>query len=174
MAWRPTCRSGRAVGPWRTPRGRARPSVRRPGPALFGYYAKLALRSLRRNWVLSMLMVLAIALGIGTSMTTLTVMRLLSGDPMPGRSDTLFYAQVDASPKSATRREPLDMIDYRSAVDLWSAARADRQTMVAHSPVKLQAPGTQRPPSMGTMLSTTADFSPMFVLSGKRVSVRVD
>src|SRR3546814_6164210 len=54
------------------------------------------------------------------------------------------------------------MIDYRSAVDLWSAARADRQTMVAHSPVKLQAPGTQRPPSMGTMLSTTADFFPMF------------
>src|SRR3546814_1270208 len=71
--------------------------------------------------LLSMLMVLAIALGIGTSMTTLTVTRLLSGDPMPGRSDTLFYAQVDASPKSATRREPLDMIDYRSAVDLWSA-----------------------------------------------------
>src|SRR3546814_16398881 len=34
--------------------------------------------------------------------------------------------------------------------------------MVAHSPVKLQAPGTQRPPSMGTMLSTTADFFPMF------------
>src|SRR3546814_17333211 len=34
--------------------------------------------------------------------------------------------------------------------------------MVAHSPVNLQAPGTQRPPSMGTMLSTTADFFPMF------------
>src|SRR3546814_7491102 len=112
--------------------------------------------------MLTVLMVLAIALGIGTSMTTLTVMRLLSGDPMPGRSDTLFYAQVDASPKSATRREPLDMIDYRSAVDLWRAARADRQTMVAHCPVKLQAPATPRPPSMGTMLWTTEAFFPMF------------
>src|SRR3546814_14916252 len=112
--------------------------------------------------MLTVLMVLAIALGIGTSMTTLTVMRLLSGDPMPGRSDTLFYAQVDASPKSATRREPLDMIDYRSAVDLWSAGRADRQTMVARRPVKLQAPGTQRPPSLGKMLSTHADLFTMF------------
>ncbi|MFC3714655.1 ABC transporter permease [Luteimonas soli] len=129
---------------------------------MFGYYAKLSLRSLRRNWVLSALMVMAIALGIGTSMTTLTVMRLLSGDPMPGRSDTLFYAQVDARPDSATRREPLDMIDYRSAVDLWSAKRADRQTMVARSPVKLQAPGTRQSPSMGTMLSTTSDFFTMF------------
>jgi len=129
---------------------------------VLGYYANLALRSFRRNRMLTVLMVLAIALGIGTSMTTLTVMRLLSGDPMPGRSDKLFYAQVDASPKSATRREPLDMIDYRSAVDLWSAQRADRQTMVAQSPVKLQASGTRQSPVMGTMLSTTADFFPMF------------
>src|SRR3546814_3981936 len=54
------------------------------------------------------------------------------------------------------------MIEDVCSSDLWCAARADRQTMVAHSPVKLQAPGTQRPPSMGTMLSTTADFFPMF------------
>src|SRR3546814_15297463 len=86
----------------------------------------------------------------------------MSGDPMQVSSDTLLAGWVDASPKGATRREPLDMIDYRSAVDLWSAARADRQTMVAHSPVKLQAPGPQRPPSTGTMLSTTQDSFPMF------------
>src|SRR3546814_1530239 len=110
MAWRPTCRSSRACRALRTPRGRARPSVRTPEPAVFGYYAKLALRSLRRNWVLSMLMVLAIALGIGTSMTTLTVMRLLSGDPMPGRSDTLFYAQVDASPRSEEHTSELQSL----------------------------------------------------------------
>ena len=129
---------------------------------MFGYYLDLALRSLRRNPVLTALMVLAIALGIGASMTTLTVMHLLSGDPMPGRSDTLFYAQVDARPDSAEREQPLDMIDFRSAVDLWSAQRADRQTMVARSPVKLQASGTQQSPLMGIMLSTTADFFTMF------------
>jgi putative ABC transport system permease protein len=130
---------------------------------MFGYYFNLALRSFKRNKVLTALMVLAIALGIGASMTTLTVMHLLSGDPLPGRSDTLFYAQVDASPVTGRkRREPLDMIDYRSAMDLWSARRADRQTMVAQSPVKLQAPDAQVPPLMTTMLSTTSDFFAMF------------
>jgi putative ABC transport system permease protein len=40
-------------------------------------------------------MVLAIALGIGASMTTLTVLHVLSGDPMPDQSAQLYYPQVD-------------------------------------------------------------------------------
>jgi putative ABC transport system permease protein len=43
------------------------------GNSMFAYYFNLALRSFRRNKVLTALMVLAIALGIGASMTTLTV-----------------------------------------------------------------------------------------------------
>ena len=53
---------------------------------MFGYYLDLALRSLKRNRVLTVLMVLAIAVGIGACMTTLTVVHLLSGDPLPGKS----------------------------------------------------------------------------------------
>ena len=56
---------------------------------MFTYYLDLAVRSLRRNKVLTALMVIAIAVGIGASMTTLTVMHLLSGDPVPTRSGTL-------------------------------------------------------------------------------------
>ena len=62
---------------------------------MFGYYFDLALRSFRRNKALTALMVLAIALGIGASMTTLTVFHVLSGDPLPSRSATLFYPQLD-------------------------------------------------------------------------------
>ncbi|HUW52642.1 MAG TPA: ABC transporter permease, partial [Rhodanobacter sp.] len=62
---------------------------------MFAYYLDLALRSLKRNKALTALMVLAIALGIGASMTTLTVLHVLSGDPVPGRSDTLYYPQID-------------------------------------------------------------------------------
>ena len=58
---------------------------------MFGYYLDLALRSLKRNPVLTGLMVLAIALGIGASMTTLTVLHVLSGDPLPGRSADIHY-----------------------------------------------------------------------------------
>jgi putative ABC transport system permease protein len=97
-------------------------------------------------------------------MTTLTVMHLLSGDPLPGRSAHLYYAQVDGDPMpyGGTHREPPDMMDYRSAVDLWSAHRANRQALIADSPIKLSAPGTNHPPLMLTMLSTTSGFFPMF------------
>ncbi|HXD36188.1 MAG TPA: ABC transporter permease, partial [Rhodanobacter sp.] len=62
---------------------------------MFGYYLDLALRSLKRNRALTALMVLAIALGIGASMTTLTVLHVLSGDPLPGLSQALYYPQID-------------------------------------------------------------------------------
>ena len=129
---------------------------------MFAYYLNLALHSLKRNKVLTVLMVLAIAVGIGASMTTLTVMHLLSGDPLPGRSAHIFYPQVDASPADFTKSEPLDVLDYRSAVDLWSAHRADRQALIANSQIKVRAPDASLPPLMLNMLSTTSDFFPMF------------
>ena len=55
--------------------------------------------------MLTALMVLAIALGIGASMTTLTVLHVLSGDPIPHKSDRLFYAAArSATHATATRR----------------------------------------------------------------------
>jgi putative ABC transport system permease protein len=129
---------------------------------MFAYYLNLALHSLKRNKVLTALMVLAIAVGIGASMTTLTVMHLLSGDPLPGRSAHIYYPQVDASPADFTKSEPLDVLDYRSAVDLWSAHRADRQALLANSQIKVRAPDASLPPLMLNMLSTTSDFFPMF------------
>lgn len=130
---------------------------------MFGYYLDLALRSLKRNRMLTALMVLAIAVGIGASMTTLTVMHLLSGDPLPGKSATLFYPQVDSDPTDdRTHADPLDVLDYRSAVDLWSAHRADRQALLVQSKLKVRSPGVNLPPLMEMMLSTTSDFFPMF------------
>ncbi len=130
---------------------------------MFAYYLDLALRSLKRNRVLTALMVLAIAVGIGASMTTLTVMHILSGDPMPGKSARLYFPQLDPAPADwKTPLHPRPMMDYRSAMDLWSAHRADRQALVVQSPVKVLAPGTGRPPLMLMMMSTTTDFFPMF------------
>ena len=129
---------------------------------MFGYYLDLAWRSLSRNSVLTALMVLAIAVGIGASMTTLTVMHLLSGDPVPTRSGTLFYPQVDPDTSLRERSDPSDVMDYHSAVDLWRSRRADRQTLVTSSEIKLRAVDANKPPLMIEMLATTADFFPMF------------
>ncbi|WP_353949549.1 ABC transporter permease [Stenotrophomonas maltophilia] len=128
---------------------------------MMDYYLKLALHNARRNTIITALMVLAVAVGIGASMTTLTVTHLLSGDPLPGRSDRIFYPQVDVDPGSKGR-EPHDVLDYRTAHDLWSSGQADRQTMVVVNPVKLRSDLAGMAPLMGSSISTTADFFPMF------------
>lgn len=130
---------------------------------MFGYYLDLALRSLKRNRVLTALMVIAIAVGIGTSMTTLTVMYLLSGDPLPGRSGHIYYPQLDAETgKALVRSRPADLLDYTSARDLWSSGKADRQTMTAEALVKIQPLEAGRRPTMTEALTTTSAFFAMF------------
>ncbi|TPG08563.1 FtsX-like permease family protein [Rhodanobacter glycinis] len=127
---------------------------------MFAYYLDLALRSLRRNPVLTALMVLAIGLGIGASMTTLTVFRLLSGDPLPQRSGKLFYPQVD--PRPAGAHDLPAQLTYIDAMNLWQARRADRQAIMVGSNVKVKLPQAgARSVSLHT-LATTTDFFPMF------------
>lgn len=128
---------------------------------MFGYYVKVALHNAARNKVITGLMILAIAVGIGASMTTLTVMHLLSGDPLPGRSGDIFYPQVDVNPNSKGR-EPFDVMDYRTAHELWSAKQADSQTMVVSHLVKVRAEIPGAAPLMISSISTTADFFTMF------------
>src|SRR3984957_7200131 len=62
---------------------------------MFTYYLNLAVRSLKRNSVLTALMIAAIGVGIGASMTTLTMFRAMSSDPIPQKSARLFAPQMD-------------------------------------------------------------------------------
>ena len=95
---------------------------------MFRYYLNLALRSFRRNRALTALMVLAIALGIGASMTTLTVFHVLSGDPIPQKSDRLFYVQLDPQPSSGFKPgdEPTDQLNRFDAEELLRQRKAFR------------------------------------------------
>ena len=54
---------------------------------MFSYYLKLGWLSIRRNPLLSALMIAAIAVGIGASMTIITVNYVMSGNPIPQKSD---------------------------------------------------------------------------------------
>lgn len=62
---------------------------------MFSYYIKLAALSIRRNPVLSTLMMAAIAVGIGAFMTMLTVYHIMSGNPIHWKNDVLYHVQVD-------------------------------------------------------------------------------
>ncbi|MBN8922566.1 MAG: ABC transporter ATP-binding protein [Rhodanobacter sp. 68-29] len=129
---------------------------------MFGYYLDLALRSLKRNRVLTALMVLAIALGIGTSMTTLTVMHVLSGDPIPQKSAQLFRVRMDVSPDDHFRQgdKVPDNLTRRDAEALLRNGKADHQAaMSAGAMVVVSAQG--EPLRVATRY-TGADFFPMF------------
>ena len=69
---------------------------------MFAYYARLAVRSFRRNKVLTALMVVAIALGIGASMTTLTVFHVLSGNPIRTRASACSTRRSTRGPATAS------------------------------------------------------------------------
>src|SRR5207342_3797609 len=99
---------------------------------MFAYYFNLALRSFARNKMLTALMVLAIALGIGASMTTLTVFHILSGDPIPDKSSQLFYPQLDPAGKDGYTpgEEPSEQMTRFDAEALLGAHRGDRQAIM--------------------------------------------
>src|SRR5690606_37862270 len=121
-------------------------------PSMFGYYLNLALRSFKRNKVLTALMVLAIALGIGACMTTLTVFRLLSGDPIPDKSDRLFYVQLDpASARGQTPGdEPESQVTRFDAETLLREKRGARQAMMTGGAVSVTPDRADLPPFFAT------------------------
>ena len=135
---------------------------------MFSYYLDLALRSFRRSPALTALMVLAIALGIGASMTTLTVYHVLSADPIPGKSDRLFYVQLDAqaSGSAPLGSEPPLQLSRFDAEAMLRDKRGLRQAMMTGGNVAVQP--AQQPqqgdikPFFATARYTSADFFPMF------------
>ncbi|MCD9029922.1 ABC transporter permease [Luteimonas sp. BDR2-5] len=131
---------------------------------MFGYYLNLAIRSFRRNRMLTALMVLAIALGIGACMTTLTVFRVLSGDPIPQKSERLFYVQID--PESLSGHipgdEPIDQLTRFDAEELLRQKKAARQAMMVGGGAVVEAEGSTLKPFVESMRYTSADFFPMF------------
>lgn len=131
---------------------------------MFAYYFDLALRSFRRNKVLTALMVLAIALGIGATMTTLTVFHVLSGDPIPSKSSQLYYPQLD--PRSmdgfTAGEEPEDQMSRYDAEALLRAAKGDRQAVMTGGGVGIQPQRQGLAPFSVDARYTSTDFFPMF------------
>jgi putative ABC transport system permease protein len=130
---------------------------------MFGYYVQLGLRSLRRNPVLTLLMVLVIGVGVAASMTSYAVFRATSGNPIPEKSSQLFIAQIDNyGPDSTDNGEPLNWLTWRDATALAAAHRAKRQTTLYPIGVSVvpDQPNTMASPARG--YAVQADMFPMF------------
>jgi putative ABC transport system permease protein len=133
---------------------------------MFGYYVRLAMRSLRRNAVLTALMIAAIAVGIGASMTTLTVFRAMSGDPIPQKSHQLYAPQIDnwgpIKPGEQSEDGLLDQLSYIDAMALMKAHEAKRQSALYVARLSLQPDNPKQKPSKVPVRAAFSDFFPMF------------
>ncbi len=115
---------------------------------MFAYYLELALRSLRRSPGLTVLMVLAIGFGVAASMTTWSVFRAVSGDPIPWKSSKLFVPQIDMWGPNGRGEdgEPPNAMDYIDAVALMRDHRAKLQSaMYQISPSIVPADASKHP-----------------------------
>jgi putative ABC transport system permease protein len=126
------------------------------------------LRSFKRNRVLTALMVLALGLGIGASITTLTVLKLLSGDPLPQKSARLFTPEINPSPAADTTpaEQALTnwggLMGYADAMNLLHAHKAGHQAVMALTQAKIAPPRVGGHPFFSNGVMTTADFFGMF------------
>ncbi|MGH8038350.1 MAG: ABC transporter permease [Stenotrophomonas sp.] len=131
---------------------------------MLAYYFRLALRSFRRNKVLTALMVIAIALGIGASMTTLTVFHVLSGDPIPQKSDRLFNVQVDPRPMIGYQpsEEPEEQVTRFDGETLLREKKARHQVLMTGGGVTVEPDGSTLRPFDTDARYTSTDFFTMF------------
>lgn len=134
---------------------------------LFGYYLQLAARSMRRTPVLTLLMVCAIGLGIGASMTSLTIFHLMSGNPIAHKNALLRPVQLDNWDPSQPwddkePTEPPNIVTYRDAMALLEARQARRQVAMFTNYFPLQPENREVKPYLVNARLTTADFFAMF------------
>ena len=133
---------------------------------MFGYYLHLALHSLKRSPVLTALMVLAIGLGIGASMTMITVLHVMTDDPLPGRSAQLYYPRIDPQPLGRSGKNPHagDNWSWPDALNLLRAGRAERQAAMSAGSVAVYPGSDEAQPFFVSGHYVTADFFPMFAV----------
>lgn len=132
------------------------------------YYARLAWHSMSRSPILTALMVLAIGLGIGANMTMITVLHVMSGDPMPGESARLFVPMLDPRPAQlgGGARTDLhgapDAVTWVDAMNLLRANRADKQAAIDAGSVAMRPSRAELHPFFEDGAYVTSEFFSMF------------
>lgn len=125
------------------------------------YYLRLSALSYKRNPLLSSLMVLAVAVGIGAYMVVFTLNYVMGGDPIPQKSSQLFHVQLDTgSPDN--NFDPPDQLTYLDVTALLNDDRAYRQTATSKFSAILEPESDELRPFAINGRGAMADFFPMF------------
>jgi putative ABC transport system permease protein len=131
---------------------------------MFTYYLGLGFRSLRRNPVLTLLMVLTLSVGVAASMTTLTLLHGMSGDPIPGKSDRLFVPLLDNGPGEELdgSGEPPRQVSHTDAINLWDQGKGARRTPLYGIGPAIDSGRADLPPFFSSGIAVGRDFFEMF------------
>jgi len=132
---------------------------------MFRYYFLLGIRSLRRNPALTALMVLTLAVGVAASISTLTILHVMSGDPIPHKSNRLFTPLMDNGPlKGYTPNDkPNDtQMSYRDVMNHLSAQIGERRTAMYGILMAIEPARKDLPAIEPEGAAVTKDFFAMF------------
>src|SRR4051812_20480488 len=132
---------------------------------MFRYYLLLGLRSLRRNPALTALMVLTLAVGVAASIATLAILHVMSGDPIPQKSDRLFIPLIDNGPVTGYTPgdKPDDIqVSYPDASNLLKSGQGERRTALYGVAAPVEPTRKEVPPFSASGLAPTRDFFAMF------------
>lgn len=128
----------------------------------------LALRSLRRNPILSILMITAIAVGIAASMIAITMYHGRAGHPIPWKNDTLYAVTLDTrddTPPQSFQRHPEyppTQVTYRDARALYASRIPVHAAMMYRTALIVAPPAGGAKPFGAQVRVTTADFFALF------------
>ncbi len=132
---------------------------------MFQYYFLLGLRSLRRNPALTALMVLTLAIGVAASVSTLTILHVMSGDPIPNKSARLFAPQIDNAPAEGYTPgdKPGDhQLAYKDVVNLLASKQGERRTGLYGISVVIEPARSDLSVIMADGMAATSDAFAMF------------
>ncbi len=128
---------------------------------MFLYYLRLSALSYRRNPILSSLMVMAVAIGVGAYMVIFTLNYVMGGNPIPQKSDQLFHVQIDSGNPN-TQADPPPQLTYLDATALLESQAAFRETPTSKFSGILEPEGDSARPFSISGRGASADFFPMF------------
>ncbi len=128
------------------------------------YYLRLGFNSLRRNPILTFITVLILGIGIAASMSTLTILYVMSGNPIPYKSDRLFVPQFDASQMDGYKpgEEPAFQLTHKDAMNLLRDAKGLHQTAMYGISQAVDSGRKDLPLFQEGGIATTADAFIMF------------
>lgn len=129
---------------------------------MFWYYIRLSLLSYKRNPVLSTLMVLAIAIGVGAYMVIYTLNYYMGGDPIPQKSDQLYHVQFDYGDPAFADFEPPPQLTWIDATALLEATTDFARTASSKFVAVVEPEGTELRPFSVMGRGNSADFFSMF------------